>query len=93
MISKVAVVNEVAKTLAPMGFTRKDVKLVLETFQGHVTTNLLADKRVRVLDFGVIETVQRKARIGRNPQTGSPVEIPSRRSVKFRISKTTKDKI
>ena len=91
LVSKAAIISEVAKTLAPMGFTRKDIKLVMETFQEHITNKFLDDRRVRLLDFGVLEIIQRRPRKGRNPQTGEPVDIPQRRAPKFRLSKTIKD--
>jgi DNA-binding protein HU-beta len=42
---------------------------------------------------GKIVLVQRKARIGRNPQTGQAIKIPAKKVVKFRVSKATKDAI
>ena len=35
----------------------------------------------------------RKARMGRNPQTGEPIKIPAKRVVKFRVAKMAKDAI
>jgi len=35
----------------------------------------------------------RKARMGRNPQTGEPIKIPAKRVVKFRVAKVAKDAI
>ncbi|HET6781251.1 MAG TPA: HU family DNA-binding protein [bacterium] len=35
----------------------------------------------------------RKARMGRNPQTGEPIRIPAKRVVRFRVSKAAKDAI
>ena len=35
----------------------------------------------------------RKARIGRNPQTGEPIKIPAKRVVKFRLAKGLKDAV
>jgi DNA-binding protein HU-beta len=36
---------------------------------------------------------QRKARLGRNPQTGQPIKIPAKTVVKFRVAKAVKDSI
>ena len=38
-------------------------------------------------------TPHRKARIGRNPQTGEPIKIPAKRVCKFRIAKSLKDTV
>ncbi len=43
--------------------------------------------------FGKLVLVNRKARMGRNPQTGEPLKIPAKRVVKFRIAKVAKDSI
>lgn len=42
---------------------------------------------------GKLVLVNRKARMGRNPQTGAPIKIPARRVVRFRVAKAAKDAI
>ncbi len=43
--------------------------------------------------IGKLVLVQRKARMGRNPQTGEPIKIPAKKVVKFRVAKAAKDAI
>ena len=43
--------------------------------------------------LGKLVVVNRKARIGRNPQTGEEIKIPAKRVLKFRIAKAAKDAI
>ena len=43
--------------------------------------------------LGKLVLVNRKARIGRNPATGAPINIPAKRVVKFRVAKAAKDAI
>ena len=43
--------------------------------------------------FGKLVKVQRKARMGRNPQTGEAIKIPAKTVVKFRVAKACKDAI
>jgi DNA-binding protein HU-beta len=43
--------------------------------------------------IGKIVLVQRKARKGRNPQTGDVIKIPAKKVVKFRVAKAAKDAI
>jgi DNA-binding protein HU-beta len=43
--------------------------------------------------LGKIVLVQRKARKGRNPQTGAVIKIPAKKVVKFRVAKAAKDAI
>lgn len=41
--------------------------------------------------LGKLLVVNRKARMGRNPQTGEPLHIPAKTALKFRIAKAAKD--
>jgi DNA-binding protein HU-beta len=50
-------------------------------------------KRVTLAGFGSFSTVDRAPRTGRNPKTGEPIPIPSRRVVKFRPGKDLSVKI
>ena len=43
--------------------------------------------------LGKMVLVNRKARMGRNPQTGATIKIPAKRVVKFRVAKAAKDSI
>ena len=43
--------------------------------------------------LGKLVLVNRKARMGRNPQTGEAIQIPAKRVVKFRVAKAAKDAI
>ena len=43
--------------------------------------------------IGKLVLANRKARIGRNPQTGEAIKIPAKRVVKFRVAKAAKDSI
>jgi DNA-binding protein HU-beta len=58
---------------------------------------VLATKEARngfvVPGFGKLVLANRKARMGRNPQTGEPIKIPAKRVLKFRIAKALKDTV
>ena len=43
--------------------------------------------------FGKLVLANRKARIGRNPQTGEEIKIPAKRVCKFRLAKSLKDAV
>ena len=43
--------------------------------------------------IGKLVLQNRKARVGRNPATGQPIQIPARKVVKFRVAKAAKDAI
>jgi DNA-binding protein HU-beta len=42
---------------------------------------------------GKLVLVNRKARMGRNPQTGEAIKIPAKKVVKFRVAKAAKESI
>lgn len=43
--------------------------------------------------IGKVVLVNRKARMGRNPQTGQPIRIPAKRVVRIRVAKVLKDSV
>ena len=51
------------------------------------------DGKVTLVGFGTFSKVHRKARKGRNPQTGKPISIKARNVVKFKAGKKLKDAV
>ena len=43
--------------------------------------------------IGKLVLVERKARMGRNPATGEPIQIPAKTVVKFRVAKACKESV
>jgi integration host factor subunit beta len=58
-----------------------------------VTKALAGGKRVVVRGFGSFEVRARKARLGRNPKTGEPVEVPAKRTPFFRVGKELRERV
>ena len=58
-----------------------------------VVTSLKKGGKVTLVGFGTFSVSSRKARTGRNPQTGVPLKIPAKKVVKFRVAKAAKDSI
>ena len=48
-------------------------------------------KGVQIIGFGSFTQVKRKARNGRNPQTGETIKIKASKSVKFKVGQAYKD--
>ena len=66
----------------------------LNSFMGNVTQALKKKNgKVTLVGFGTFKKVYRKARKGRNPQTGEQIKIKGRNTVTFKAGKTLKDKI
>lgn len=71
-----------AKIAESTGLPRTQVADVLRSFEQEVTSALVAGDSVRLAGFLSLETSQRAARKGRNPQTGAEIDIPAARVVK-----------
>ncbi len=64
----------------------------LDSFTTSVTQALKKkDGKVTLVGFGTFSKVRRKARKGRNPQTGEKIKIKARNAVKFSAGKKLKD--
>ena len=51
------------------------------------------DGKITLVGFGTFSKAHRKARMGRNPQTGKPIKIKARNAVKFKPGKALKEAI
>ncbi len=58
---------------------------------GLIAAELLVGGKVAISGFGTFEARLRKARIGRNPHTGEPLEIPASRAPAFKAGKPLKE--
>lgn len=63
---------------------RVDVKLTIHAFLELIVQELAEGNRIEFRDFGVFDVKERAARIAQNPKTLEPVEVPPKRSVKFK---------
>lgn len=65
----------------------EDVELALDSFFDAITERLSAGGRVELRGFGAFSTREREARKGRNPRTGSTVDVPGKRVPYFKPGK------
>ena len=63
------------------------VKAVVQEVLDSVINDLAKGNRLEFRDFGVFETKTRAARTGQNPKTLKKVQIPSKRTVRFRAGR------
>ena len=73
------------------GMTKKDAERVLNAALDAITVSLIKGEKVQLSGFGTFEAKARKARIGRNPHTKEPIDIPATRVPTFNPSKGLKD--
>ncbi len=69
------------------------VKRVVQAFLDEVTAELCKDNRLEFRDFGVFETKTRAARIAQNPKTLERVEVPAKRTVKFKMGRLMRENL
>lgn len=73
----------VEKISVAHGLTKKDAAAVLDTILDEITRSVVAGDPVALAGFGTFKkqaTAARKARIGRNPQTGEEVKIAAKKA-------------
>ena len=61
--------------------------------EGVIASALISGKRVQITGFGTFETRKRRAREGRNPQTGERIKIAASRFPAFHAGKALKDRV
>ena len=73
--------------------TKAATDLILTAFTNVVEKNIKQPQGVRLIGFGTFKTTKRKARLGRNPQTGAEIKIPARNVPVFRAGQELKKQV
>ena len=60
---------------------------------GIIASELRAGRRVQITGFGTFESRSRKARNGRNPQTGAEIKIKASKYPAFKAGRALKDRV
>jgi len=66
------------------------VKKIVQSFLDDITAELAKGNRLEFRDFGVFETRTRASRIAQNPKTLERVQVPAKRTVKFKMGRQMK---
>lgn len=77
----------------PEGTTIKTAEAALNAFIDCVTSALANNEEVVLTGFGSFKVSRREARMGRNPQTGEPMNIPATNVPSFKAGKKLKDAV
>ncbi len=83
----------VEKMAQAAGITKSAADRALNGFIDAVTEALGSGDKVILVGFGTFFVSERKARTGRNPQTGKPIEIPAKKVAKFKPGSRLADSI
>lgn len=69
------------------------VKRIVQSFLNEIVKELAENNRLEFRDFGVFETRTRAARVAQNPKTLRRVQVPAKRTVKFKMGRLMKQKL
>ncbi len=86
-ITKKELIDQIADAT---GEKRVVVKKIVQSFLDSIVVELGKGNRLEFRDFGVFEIKQRRARMAQNPKTLKPVEVPPKRTVKFKVGRLMK---
>ncbi len=87
-MTKAELIEEVSRVVE---MSRKDSEVIVETIFDSIVRALRNGEKIEIRGFGSFRTRQRQPRIGRNPKTGTRVEVPAKRIPFFKPSKELKD--
>lgn len=86
-MNKADLVTEVAKVVK----TKKEAQAAVDCVFSTITNALKKGDAVTLVGFGTFKVAERKARKGRNPQTGAQIFIEARKVPRFVAGKALKD--
>ena len=85
-MNKGDLINDVAKVVS----TKKEAQEAVDCVFSSITKALKKGDAVTLVGFGSFKVVERKARKGRNPQTGEEIDIKASKAPKFTPGKSLK---
>ena len=84
---------DLAAAVAETGMTKKQATAAVDTIIDSICGALAKGESVRLVGFGTFSVKNRKARIGRNPQTGEELKIKAKKVPAFSAGKGLKDAV
>ena len=87
-MTKADLIEEVSRVVE---MTRKESEVIVESIFDSIVKALRGGDKIEIRGFGSFRTRQRQPRIGRNPKTGTRVDVPAKKIPYFKPSKELKD--
>ncbi len=87
-MTKADLIEEVSRVV---DMTRKEAEVIVEAIFDSIVRALRTGDKIEIRGFGSFRTRQRQPRVGRNPKTGTRVEVPAKKIPYFKPSKELKD--
>ncbi len=89
-MTKVELIERISKEVS---LSKADAGRALNTIIDNITNALKKGQKLTLVGFGTFSVSKRKARTGRNPQTGAAIKIAARKVPKFSAGKAFKDAV
>ncbi|OED36038.1 DNA-binding protein [PVC group bacterium (ex Bugula neritina AB1)] len=83
----------IEKVAADTKASKSDVESILKSILENIKKTVKKEEPVQLIGFGSFGLVHRKARVGRNPQTGEEIKIKASKSVSFKAGKAFKESL
>lgn len=89
-MNKADLINKIA---ADAKINKAQATKALDSFINGTIASVKKGQKVTLVGFGTFASAKRKARTGRNPQTGAALKIPAKTVVKFKVGKEFAKKV
>jgi len=89
-MNKAELIEEVS---GETGLTKRMSREAVDTIISAITDSLAREEKVTLVGFGTFQVMERKARTGRNPQTGQSIQVPAKKVPKFKPGKGLREKV
>lgn len=89
-MNKVELVNAIS---TKVGGTKKDAGIYLDAVVDVITETLAKHEKIALVGFGAFEARHRDARIARNPQNGTEIQVPEMYTPVFKAGAKLKDAV
>ncbi|MBU1248699.1 MAG: HU family DNA-binding protein [Proteobacteria bacterium] len=89
-MTKAELVTQIAEKAS---LTKANAERALDALLDSIQGSLVGEGKLTLTGFGTFSVDERKARVGRNPRTGTEIQIPASKVVKFRPGKILKEAV
>ena len=89
-ITKKDLVDQIAERTQSKHIT---VRAIAQEFLDEIASELAKNNRLEFRDFGVFEVKERAARTAQNPKTLGKIQVPAKRTVKFKMGRIMEEKL
>ena len=85
--------NLTNKVNQSLGFSKNMSSIIIDDFFENMVNELIKTNAIKISNFGTLQIINKKGRIGRNPKTKVEAKISARKIVKFKPSSSLKSKL